>query len=353
MGPRRDVRHRAGPHRRRHHDRAASPRSCAGTRRTTASRKVSEASTATSPRRATSRVPTSSVAVLDHLVTRSLLWSRTRIQLHEATFGAVGPQTLRGRRDHAAGARTAHNPNTFPCTIEWRNTVRKYLRPRGDRRPRADDEQLRSRVDRGRRQGQHLRRHEGHDRRGDADEDLAALDQGRRRDEGPAGGGRLQGQPPVRQRRHPDPGHPGQRHGHQEEPGAGRRLDRRHRPRRRAEAGQGGRHPGHRLRPSAAQHRRGRLLHDVRQPQGRRAAGAVARQGPPGQRQGRPVERRAVRRLPRRQQRDVLLQRRDEGPAADDRLRARSRSPRARPTSRPSPRCAGTPASPRSAWRTC
>ena len=65
------------------------------------------------------------------------------------------------------------------------------------------------------------------------------------------------------------------------------------------------------------------------------------------------VERRAVRRLPGRQQRHVLLQRRHEGPAADDRLRARSRSPRVRPTSRPSPRCAGTPASPRSAWRTC
>ena len=35
-------------------------------------------------------------------------------------------------------------------------------------------------------------------------------------------------------------------------------------------------------------HRRRRLLHDVRQPQGRRAAGAVARQGPRGQRQGGP-----------------------------------------------------------------
>jgi len=65
-----------------------------------------------------------------------------------------------------------------------------------------------------------------------------------------------------------------------------------------------------------------RLLHDVRQPQGRRAPGPVPGRRPQGQRQGGPVERRAVRRLPRRQQRHVLLQRRDEGPSAAHRLQA-------------------------------
>ena len=39
-------------------------------------------------------------------------------------------------------------------------------------------------------------------------------------------------------------------------------------------------HPGHRLRPPDPRHRRGRLLHHLRQLQGRRAAGRVARRGP-------------------------------------------------------------------------
>ena len=52
-----------------------------------------------------------------------------------------------------------------------------------------------------------------------------------------------------------------------------------------------------------------RVLHDLRQPEGRQAAGRVAPQGPRGLGQAQAVERRAVRRVPRRQQRDLLLQR--------------------------------------------
>ena len=162
-----------------------------------------------------------------------------------------------------------------------------------------------------------------------------------------ARGGRLQGRPAVRRGRHPDPGDPGREHGHQGRQGPGHRLDRRHRPRRRAAS-----------RPRTAgipviaydrlirEHRRRRLLHHVRQLQGRRAAGDVAAstgleasgEAP------RPVQRRAVRRLAGRQQRDLLLQRRDVGAAAVDRLRHDRSSSRVRPTSRRSPSCAGTPA---------
>ena len=59
-----------------------------------------------------------------------------------------------------------------------------------------------------------------------------------------------------------------------------------------------------------------RLLCDLRQLQGRRAPGPVHRARPrPRRRQG-PVQHRAVRRLGRRQQRVLLLQRRHVGPAA-------------------------------------
>ena len=83
-----------------------------------------------------------------------------------------------------------------------------------------------------------------------------------------------------------------------------------------------------------------------------RAQAAQRRTAPKGTRQG-PVQRRAVRRLAGRQQRDVLLQRRDDACSSRTSTTARWWSRAGRPTSRRSRSCAGTRPPRRSAWRTC
>ena len=95
-------------------------------------------------------------------------------------------------------------------------------------------------------------------------------------------------------------------------------------------------HPGHRLRPPDPRHRERRLLRDVRQLPRRPAAGLVGPQRPrprrprrhaDRRRPRRAVQHRAVRRLARRQQRVLLLQRRHgRAPAADRRRHARGQA---------------------------
>ena len=66
-----------------------------------------------------------------------------------------------------------------------------------------------------------------------------------------------------------------------------------------------------------------------------------------------PVQHRAVRRVARRQQRDLLLRRRDERAAALHRQRQARRAGAVRPRSTRWPRCAGTAASRSPGWTTC
>ena len=88
-------------------------------------------------------------------------------------------------------------------------------------------------------------------------------------------------------------------------------------------------HPGHLLRPPDPRHDERRLLRVVRQREGRRAPGHLhRRQARPEGRQEGPVQHRAVRRLQRRQQHQVLLRRRDERPAAVHRQEAARRQVR-------------------------
>ena len=156
-------------------------------------------------------------------------------------------------------------------------------------------------LDRGRRQGQHRRRHQGHHRRRDADQDLRALDPGRRQHQGSSSrrpATRSTCSTPTTTSR-------------PRSPRSTNMITKKNQVLIVAsidgtaltgalQQAKDGQHPGHRLRPPDPRHRRRRLLRHLRQLQGRRAAGAVARSRasrPSGQ--GRPVQRRAVRRLAR------------------------------------------------------
>ena len=122
----------------------------------------------------------------------------------------------------------------------------------------------------------------------------------------------LQDRSAIRRQRHPDPVVAGREHDHQEGEGAGDRRHRRHDAVGRAAAGRRRRHQDHLLRPPDRRLAERRLLRDLRQFPGRRRAGDDDRAGPRHrQGQDRPVQHRAVRRLGRRQQRLLLLQRRD------------------------------------------
>ena len=132
-------------------------------------------------------------------------------------------------------------------------------------------------------------------------------------------------------------------------------VDRRHHADRRAAEGRRRGHQGHRLRPPDQRLAERRLLRHLRQLQGRRAAGrprSLTALGPEG-RQGGPVQHRAVRRLAGRQQRLLLLQRRDVGAASPTSTRASSWCRAARPAWTRSRPCAGTRRPRRRAWRTC
>ena len=111
--------------------------------------------------------------------------------------------------------------------------------------------------------------------------------------------------------------------------GAGDRGDRRHHAVRRAAEGCRQGHQGDRLRPPDPRLEERRLLHHLRQLPGRRAAGQLdRRQARPEAGQG-PVQHRAVRRLARRQQRLLLLRRRDVGAQALHRQRQAGRAQQA------------------------
>jgi ABC-type xylose transport system substrate-binding protein len=109
-------------------------------------------------------------------------------------------------------------------------------------------------------------------------------------------------------------------------------------------AAEGGRqgHQGHRLRPPDPRLEERRLLRHLRQLPGRRAAGQLhRRQARPEGGQG-PVQHRAVRRLAGRQQRLLLLRRRDVGAQALHRQRQARGAQPARWAWTRSARCAGT-----------
>ncbi len=160
---------------------------------------------------------------------------------------------------------------------------------------------------------------QGHGRHRHADAILAALDQRRQRARRGAQGEGLRHRPAICRGRHPEPAGADREHGDQGRQGAGRRVDRRHHAVGRAAAGRRQGHQGRRLRPADPRQPERRLLHHLRQLQGRRPAGRVAAQGPRLPGEAGSVQHRAVRRLAGRQQRLLLLRRRHVGAAAADR----------------------------------
>ena len=145
----------------------------------------------------------------------------------------------------------------------------------------------------------------------DADQVVRPLDRRRRQPRQGAYGARLRDRPPVRRGRHPDPGLPGREHDHQGRQGPRDRRHRRHHPGRHPPEGRGRGHQGVRLRPPDPRVAERRLLRRVRQLRRRRCAGRLDRRQPRPQQRRRPVQHRAVRGLAGRQQRRLLLQRRD------------------------------------------
>ena len=138
-----------------------------------------------------------------------------------------------------------------------------------------------------------------------ADPDVGTVDRRRQERLGVRGQARLQGGPPVRQRRHPHAGVADREHAHQGREGPDHRGHRRHHPDGCPGQGEGTERQGHRLRPPDQRHAERRLLHHLRQLHGGRPAGHVPadRAGPRGRqrqeggRQG-PVQRGALRRQP-------------------------------------------------------
>ena len=306
------ARHRARAHRRRHHDRAASARSCAGTRPTTAWRR----------------------ALLDHADS-----STTDMRQHEPTRG-----TQTDRRPPASTTRM-ENHHDAQDRLRWPPS--RHWPSRAARR--ADDATTGA-------SGRHRRRQ----RRAPIGVAMPTKTSERWIEDGDdvkaaARGRRLQGRPAVRRGRHPDPGHPDREHDHQGRQGPDRRLDRRHRPR-----------------PACCSDAKDadipviaydRLIRDTENVDyyatfdnfkvGEQQAKSLARRASRPRGKRRPVQRRAVRRFARRQQRDLLLQRRDGGPAAAHRRRhlsRQSRPDRLRAGRHPA---LGRRPPPRSAWRTC
>ena len=131
-------------------------------------------------------------------------------------------------------------------------------------------------------------------------------------------------------------------------------VDRRHHAVQRAAEGRRQGHQGHRLRPADQGLEERRLLRHLRQLPGRRAAGAT-RSSTALEAEGRqgPVQHRAVRRLAGRQQRVLLLQRRDVGAEALHRQRQAGRAQQADGHGQGRAPCAGTARWRRRAWTTC
>ena len=136
-----------------------------------------------------------------------------------------------------------------------------------------------------------------HRRHRHADQVLGALDRRRQQHREGAEGARLQRRPAICRRRYSEPALADREHGDQGRQGAGHRFDRRHHALRCAQAGQGQGHHRDRLRPADPRHAQRRLLCDLRQLPGRRAAGAVDRAGTEAEGRQGPVQHRAVRRL--------------------------------------------------------